>query len=215
MSRRSLVEPDSTSAEPFRALRLAIETKRRTTETTGLVVTSPRRFDGRSTIAANYAVVTALIQRPVLLIDADMRNPSLHEIFDRPRAPGLVDVLRGGLDLHEVAHSFPGLGGLQVLTSGSQAPSPGDVAASPAMGELLQRAYEQYEAVVIDSPAALSAADAFGLASHTGTDVVIVVNGAAKRRHVMSALRKLVQTEANVLGLVVNREGALAAGFGS
>ena len=140
MSRRSLVEPDSSSAEPFRALRLSIETKRSMRETTGLVFTSPRRLDGRSTIAANYAVVTALIQRPVLLIDADMRNPSLHEMFDRPRAPGLVEVLRDGLDPGEVAHTFPTLGGLYVLTSGSQAPSPGDVAASDAMAELLHRA---------------------------------------------------------------------------
>ena len=215
MSSRSLVEPDSSSAEPFRALRLSIETKRSMRETTGLVFTSPRRLDGRSTVAANYAVVTALIQRPVLLIDADMRNPRLHEMFDRPRAPGLVEVLRDGLHPMEVAHTFPSLGGLHVLTSGSPAPSPGDVAASAAMSELLRGAYEEYEAVVLDSPAVLSAADAAGLASHSGTDVVMVVDRAAKRRHVVSALRKLVQTEANVLGLVMNREGTLAAGFGS
>jgi capsular exopolysaccharide synthesis family protein len=214
MSSRSLVEPDSSSSEPFRALRLSIETKRTMGETTGLVFTSPRRLDGRSTVAANYAVVTALVQRPVLLIDADLRNPRLHEMFDRPRAPGLVEVLRDGLDLREVAHTFPTLGGLNVLTSGSEAPSPGDVAASDAMGELLQEAYGEYEAVVLDSPAVLSAADASGLGSHSGTGVVMVVNRTAKRRHVVSALRKLVQTEANVLGLVVNREGTLASGFG-
>ena len=213
MSRRFLVEPDSSSAEPFRALRLAIETRPSKRETKGLVFTSPRRLDGRSTIAANYAAVAALVQRPVLLIDADMRNSSLHELFDRPRAPGLVDVLRDQLDPWQVAHTFPSLGGLQVLTAGTPLSSPGDVAASPAMGELLQRAYEEYEAVVLDSPATLSAADASGLASHSGTNVVMVVNHAGKRRHVVSALRKLVLTEANVLGIVVNREGTLAADF--
>jgi len=214
MGSRSLVEPDSSSAEPFRALRLSIETKRTMGETTGLVFTSPRRLDGRSTIAANYAIVTALVQRPVLLIDADLRNPRLHEMFDRPRAPGLIDVLRDRLDPREVAHTFPTLGGLHLLTSGSEAPSPGDVAASDAMGELLEEAYDEYEAVVLDSPAVLSAADASSLASHSRTDVVMVVNRATKRRHAVSALRKLVQTEANVVGLVVNREGTLASGFG-
>jgi protein-tyrosine kinase len=214
MSSRSLVEPDSSSAEPFRALRLSIETKRAMRETTGLVFTSPRRLDGRSTIAANYAVVTALVQRPVLLIDADLRNPSLHELFDCPCAPGLVDVLRDGLDLREVVHRFPALGGLHVLTSGSPAPSAGDVAASAAMDELLHHVYDEYEAVVLDSPAVLSAADASGLASHSGTDVVMVINRGTKRRHVMSALRTLGQTDANLLGLVVNREGTPASSFG-
>jgi Mrp family chromosome partitioning ATPase len=82
------------------------------------------------------------------------------------------------------------------------------------MGELLEEAYDEYEAVVLDSPAVLSAADASSLASHSRTDVVMVVNRATKRRHAVSALRKLVQTEANVVGLVVNREGSLASGFG-
>ena len=124
-----MVEPDSSSAEPFRSLRLAIETRTGTKEARGLVFTSPRRLDGRSTTAANYAVVAALVHRPVLLIDADLRNPSLHELFDRPRAPGLVDVLRDQLDLGQVAHTFPSLGGLQVLTAGSPLSNPGDVAA--------------------------------------------------------------------------------------
>ena len=213
MKRGFLVEPNSSSAEPFRALRLAIETRPGSRTTKGLVFTSPRRMDGRSTIAANYAAVAALVQRPVLLIDADMRNPSLHELFDRPRTPGLVDVLRDELDLGQVVHTFPSLGGLQVLTAGSPLSSPGDLAASPAMGELLGRAYEEYETVVLDSSAALSAADASGLASHPGTDVVMVVNQAGKRRQLVSALRRLTLIEANVLGLVVNREGTLAADF--
>jgi Mrp family chromosome partitioning ATPase len=160
-------------------------------------------------MSANYALVAAHVQRPVLLIDADMRNPSLHAGFDLPRAPGLVDVLRDRLDLWRVTHTFPSLGGLHVMTAGSPLPRPGDVAASLAMGELLERAYDECEAVVLDSPPVLLAADASGLASHGNTDVVMVVNRTGKRRHLVSALQKLAVTEANVLGLVVNREGAL------
>jgi capsular exopolysaccharide synthesis family protein len=208
---RFLAEPDSHSAEPFRTLRLAIESRATSGKTRGLLFTSPRRHDGRSTIAANYAVVTALIHRPVLLIDADMRNPSLHTMFDRPRTPGLVDALRERLDVSEVAHVLPGLGGLQLLTVGSQLSRPGDVVASPAMSDLLERAYEHYEAVIIDSPPALLAADASGLASHPETDVVMVVNRSGKRKHLVSALSKLALTEARVLGTVVNRDGSLTA----
>jgi tyrosine-protein kinase Etk/Wzc len=212
MSIRFLVEPDSASAEPLRALRLAIEARVGSGETKGIVFTSPREREGKSTISANYALVAAHVQRPVLLIDADLRNPRLHEMFDLPPSPGLVEVLRDRLDPWQVTRTFPSLGGLHVMTAGSSLPRPGDVAASPVMGELLQEVYEACEVVVLDSPPVLMAADASGLASHRGTEVVMVVNRSGKRRHLVSALQRLAVTEANVLGLVVNREGALPAG---
>jgi Mrp family chromosome partitioning ATPase len=126
-----------------------------------------------------------------------------------PLSPGLVDVLRDRLDPWQVTHTFPSLGGLHVMTAGSPLPRPGDVPASPAMGELLERVYAECEAVVLDSPPVLSAADASGLASHERTEVVMVLNRSGKRRHLVSALQRLAVTEASVLGLVVNREGTL------
>jgi Mrp family chromosome partitioning ATPase len=212
LSARFLVEPDSASAEPLRALRLAIEARSGSGETKGLIFTSPRPREGRSTISANYALVAAHVQRPVLLVDGDLRNPSLHAMFDLPQSPGLVEVLRDRLDPWQVTHTFPSLGGLYVMTAGSPLARPGDVAASPVMGDLLGKMYEECEAVILDSPPVLSAADASGLASHAGTDVVMVVNRSGKRRPLTSALRRLALTEANVLGLVVNREGSLAGG---
>jgi len=210
MNPNVLVETDSTSAEPLRALRLAIEARLGPGPTKGLVFTSPRPREGRSTISANYALVAAHVQRPVLLIDADMRNPNLHETFNVPRVPGLADVLRDRMNPWNVIHTFPSLGSLYVMTAGSPLPRPGDVAASPAMGELLERVYEDCEAVVLDSPPVLVAADASGLASHRQTGIVMVVNRSTKRRQLMSALQKLNVTEALILGLVVNREGTLS-----
>ena len=206
-----MIEPQSAAAEPFRALRLAVEARTTPHGSRTLVFTSPRPGDGKTTVAANYAVVAALVHRPVLLIDADMRNPSLHELLGVPREPGLVDILRDRLDFWEVTHEFASLGGLQFLTAGSPLALPGDVAASPAMGQLLARAQSDYEAIVIDSPPVLLAADASSLASHPGTDVVMVVNRSSRKRHVTNALRSLALTEASVLGVVVNREGAVSA----
>jgi capsular exopolysaccharide synthesis family protein len=204
--RRFQVQPDSPSADPFRTLRLAIAASPAASEIKGLVFASPRQGDGRSTIAANYALVTALVQRPVLLIDADMRNPSLHELFGCPRSPGLVDALRERLDPWDVTHSFPSLGGLHLMTAGSPPSHPGDIAPSAAMGELLRRAYADCDAVVLDSPPVSLTSDALGLASHVATAVVMVVNRSGRRGHTARALRKLESSNANILGLVVNRE---------
>jgi capsular exopolysaccharide synthesis family protein len=211
MSLRLLVEPDSASAEPFRVLRLAIEARVGSGETRGLVFTSPRQREGKSTISANYALVAAHVQRPVLLVDADLRNPRLHAMFDLPPSPGLVDVLRDRLDPWQVTLTFPSLGGLHVMTAGSSLPRPGDVAASPVMAELLQELYNECEAVILDSPPVLMAADASGIASHARTEVVMIVDRRGKRRHLVSALRRLAVTEASVVGLVVNREGTLTS----
>jgi Mrp family chromosome partitioning ATPase len=205
MTRRFLIEPDSASAEPLRALRLAIEARTGSNGSNGLVFTSPRPGDGRSTIAANYALVAAHVQRPVLLIDADMRKPSIHTMFDLPLSPGLIDVLRERLDPWQVTHTLRSLGGLHVMTAGSASTRPGDVAASPVMAELLETVYEECEAVALDSPPALMTADAASLASHRGTDVVMVVRRSGKRRHLVNALRRMAVTEANVVGLVLNR----------
>jgi Mrp family chromosome partitioning ATPase len=205
VSRRFLIEPDSASSEPLRTLRLAIEARIGSGGAKGLVFTSPRPGDGRSTIAANYALVAAHVQRPVLLIDADMRKPTLHTMFDLPLSPGLIDVLRDRLDPWQVTHTLRSLGGLHVMTAGSALARPGDVAASPAMAELLETVYEDCEAVALDAPAALTAADAASLASHRGTGVVMVVSRSGKRRHLVSALRRMAVTEANVVGLVINR----------
>jgi capsular exopolysaccharide synthesis family protein len=206
---RFLVDPDSPYAEPLRTLRLTTEARLGSSPTKGLVFTSPRVGDGKSTVAANYAVVTAFVQRPVLLIDADMRKPRLHEMFERPRAPGLVDALRDRLDLSEVVHTFPTLGGLRVLTAGSPLRRPGDVAASAAMRTLLERAYEEYEAVVLDSPSVQTAADASSFASHPGTAVVMVVKRGGRRRPLANALRKVALPDVNLVGIVVNLEGAV------
>ncbi len=205
MKRKIVLEPDSPSAEPFRALRLAIDAKVGS-ETKGLVFTSPRARDGRSTIAASYAAVTAFVQRPVMLIDADMRNPSLHETFGVPRSPGLVEALQEPDRIWELAHTFRELGGLHLLTAGSALPRPGDIAASAAMGRLLRHVYEECDTVVLDSPPMLDAADAASLASHDETGVLVVVNRKGTRRHLVNTLRKLELADAQVIGLVVNRD---------
>jgi tyrosine-protein kinase Etk/Wzc len=207
-----LVDPGAPSAEPFRNLRLAIELRPEVRSGANLVVTSPGPEAGKTTVACNYAIVVAMTQTRVLLVDADLRNPTIHEVFGLPRSPGLVELLRDHLllDLPLVAHTFPDYGGLDVLTAGAPMARAGDVASSPRMADLLERARQEYDLIVLDSPPVLTAADAAGLAGHPGTDVIMVTKGSSKKRPLVKALKKLELTDANVLGLVINREGRLA-----
>jgi tyrosine-protein kinase Etk/Wzc len=216
--RRGLVDPASPSSEPLRTLRLALEL--RDSERSGNVVlfTSATPAEGKSTLAANYALITATAGAgPVLLIDGDLRKPTLHEFFQTPRTPGLVEALASGAPLDgKVQHvESPYPAELDFLPAGGVMPRPGDLAASDRMQRLLHEASERYSVVIVDSPPVLSAADAAGIASHPGVDVVLVVKRRTRRRTLMAAIRKLQLVDAHVAGIVLNREGHLALyGYG-
>lgn len=207
--RAGLVDAGSPSAEPFRSLRLALQLRPDAQSGNVVVFTSAEPGEGKSTVAANYALVSALSQANVLLVDGDLRKPTQHELFRIERAPGLVELLATGPDLKQFVHPMPVLGQLDVLPAGRPIPRSGDLAASSRMGEMLRDASEQYSLVIVDSPPVLSAADAAGLASHADVEVVLVVKRSSRRRTVMKALRKLELIEANVAGIVLNREGRL------
>jgi capsular exopolysaccharide synthesis family protein len=208
LKKAGIVDPASPSAEPFRMLRLAIELRPNASATNAVLVTSPHAGDGKSTIAANYAVVASLTRRRVLLIDGDLRSPSVHGLFGLDQSPGLVELVRDQLDLSEVVQRIEHVG-LDVLTSGGAISRPGDLAASSQFEDVLAQARASYDLVVIDSPPVLIAADAAGIAAQDGVGAILVVPRNARRRHVGNAIRKLRLMDANVLGLVVNREGSL------
>lgn len=211
-SQQNLVDPGSPSAEPFRALRLALDLRSSTHTAKTIVFTSAEPAEGKSTIAANYALVSCRSYNQVLLIDADLRRPQQHTFFGIPRAPGLVETLAIGVG--STAH-VNRLGNLAILTSGRAVPHSGDLPASQRMGSLLEYAAASYGLVILDSPPLLSAPDAAGLSVHPGVEVVLVVARTTKRRAVTKALRELRVVDAKVAGVVVNREGQLAAyGYG-
>ncbi len=208
--RGQLVDVGSPSAEPFRSLRLALELRSASRRGNIVLFTSAEPGEGKSTLAANYALVASLSQDPVLLIDGDLRQPSLHTVFGTNRVPGLVELFTGTAKLKACTHAVGGLGGLSLLTAGGPFPRSGDLVSSPRMRDILAGASREYGVVVIDSPPLLSSADAAGLASHPRVDVVLVVDAHARRRVAMKAIRKLELLDANPIGVVINRDGALS-----
>lgn len=190
-------------------LRLAVELRPQRQTDGAVLVTSPHQGDGKSTIAANFAMVSALTRNRVLLIDGDLHDPTQYLHFGLKRSPGIVELIRDDLPLSKaVQHS--GYFGLDVLTSGGAIARPGDVAGSAQMGALIDAARQAYDVVVVDSPPVLLAADAASMASREGVGVLLVVRRQTKRRHLANAVRKLSLSDATLLGLVVNREGRIA-----
>jgi capsular exopolysaccharide synthesis family protein len=210
---RGLVDVRSPSAEPFRMLRLAVDLRPKLEKDVQppIVFTSADAGEGKSTVAANYALVAAQNDRRVLLIDADLRKPTQHRLFGVRGAPGLTEVIAAGMDFATLVRPIqtePGV--LHLLTAGTALPNVGDVVASDAMRTLFANASTLYDLVVVDSPPLLAASDAATLASRAGADVAFVMAAGAKRRRITRALGKLELVGANVLGFVMNREGQLS-----
>lgn len=206
---KALVDPATASAESLRTLRLALQIRSDNRTGNSILFTSAEPGVGKSTVAANYSLIASMGQS-VLLIDGDLHRPSLHRFFGVDQAPGLVDLLAAGSGIDHVSRQV-GPGTLRLLAAGSQIAHVSDVAASERMGELLRDAANDYDQVVIDAPPVLASADAEGLASHPGVDVVLVVSPSSKRRMILKALRRLELIEAHVAGIVVNRAGRVAS----
>ena len=209
-TRRGLVDLADASSEPFRSLRLSIDLRPDASVSNVIVFTSAETGEGKSTLAANYALMSAVNERRVLLVDADIRSPTQHEIFAVRRVPGLTDVLGVKRPATDVVHSIPGLGRLDVLTAGTQVPRAGDLTGSRFMREALETFSSSYDLVVVDTPPMLATSDGANIAASVGAGLVFVVDRRQRTRPVSRALKKLELVGVNVLGLVLNREGRLS-----
>lgn len=170
-----------------------------------LAVTGSHPGEGVSTVAANVA---ATLARPgdghVLLIDADLRHPSVHRIFRTKLAPGLADLLKDGEAAKDAILSSP-VQNLDILSAGAPNGDPSEIFSSGGLPRLLDSAKKNYRFIVIDLPAVNKASWAVRLASLCD-GVALVVEAERSRREVVQRVKEqLVESKANVLGVVINK----------
>jgi len=207
--RISIVEPASSVTEAYRGIRTSLFFSAPAEETRVLVVTSGSAGDGKTTTAANLAIVIGQSGQRVLLIDADCRRPRMHEIFSLSNETGLSNVLVGGATLQDaIQQPLDDQGkpveAVDVLVAGPKAPNPAELLGSAAMCALLKQAREQYDRVIIDTPPVLFVADACILAA-ASDGVVLVVKSAKNTRGLARRTREQLQgVNAHVLGGVLN-----------
>ncbi len=192
------------AAEAYRALRLnLLFSQGDRTGVRTMAVTSPGPNEGKSTSAANLAVLIARQRERVLLVDADLRRPALHLSFDLPREPGLADVLGRSVPLDEALH-VDVLPNLDVLAAGPAVDSPSDLLTSRAMEDLLGDLDVRYNYVVIDCPPILAVTDAAVLAGHADGTVLVVRSGNTDQRAAARARTQLERVGVRILGVLLN-----------
>ena len=201
----SLLYPRSGVAEAYRTLRTNIEFSALDKPIQTLLVTSAVPGEGKTVTAANLAVVFAQAGRRVLLVDADLRKPGVHIIFDLPNAHGLTTLLRGAdVSLDSVVQATE-QENLRVLTTGPLPPNPAELAGSKRMRTVVDLLTGSEDLVIFDSPPLQAVTDAAILGSFLDATVFVIDAQRSKRRVIRPAREALAKAGANVLGAVLNR----------
>ncbi len=205
--------PQSPFTESYRTLRTNIQFSSLDRPIDRLMVTSASPAEGKSTTAANLAVVVAQGGKRTILVDTDLRRPVLHQIFSLPNAVGVTNalLLPEGSDLTPLLQPTD-VQNLWLLSSGPQPPNPSELLGSHRMGELIKELGQYADMLVFDSPPTLAVTDAAVLARQM--DGVLLVVESAKTREVAAkrAAQGLLKVNANVLGIAVNRISYRLAG---
>ncbi len=175
-----------------------------------IMITSPRPGEGKSTTAANLAASIAISGKRVLLIDGDLRHPSIHQIYALPNEIGLSTVLAGETP-GETAIQPTIISQLDIMAAGPVPAYPPEMLASPELPALLDRLREIYDCVLLDSTPLVNLSDGALLAAYAEGVLVVVSSARTRYPDLQMALRVLEQMGAPVLGLVHNRSEDLAA----
>jgi capsular exopolysaccharide synthesis family protein len=194
----------------IRSLRTVLDHQARVSAVRTLAVTSSVPGEGKSTVAASLAWSIAHLDARVLLIDADLRHPSLARVLDLPPKPGLVEVLRGDCTLAKAVTQAAGPDGLFVVPTSGVAET-GDLLARN-FSNLLTEAVGQYDVVIIDTPPLLAGDDSTTIATMCDAVLMVVTSGQQIRR-LSDAARALSAVQARVLGVLLNRTDVPSYGY--
>jgi non-specific protein-tyrosine kinase len=195
-------EPRSAIAESFRVLATNLRFANIDKPLRTLLVTSPYPKEGKSIVAANLAAALAQKEQRVVLVDADLRLPRLHDLFGFPRSKGLSNaLLSGNIDGNlQPTQSVQ----LRVLSGGHTPPNPTELVSSLRMRKMLDSLSQDADLVVIDCPPVLPVADAATLAASVDGVLLVLRSGQTRGQAARQAVERLRQVQANILGVVLN-----------
>lgn len=215
----TVAQPKSPISEQFRTIRTNINFMAIDKPIKTLALTSANVSEGKSTVTDNVAVVWAQTGQRVLLIDADLRRPTLHATFNKSNREGLTTILTSSdnsVDLRKIVQPS-GVESLDILTSGPIPPNPAELLNSQRMKTLIESVKSIYDMVIVDVPPLLEVTDTQVLSHFLDAIVLVVKQGQTQKLAVKRAVELLNLAHANLLGYVmndVNTDGDAGYGYG-
>ena len=200
-----LDHPESVAAEAFRSLRTSVLLSRPKAGPRVILVTSCLPGEGKSTVTVNLAISFAQHGKKVLIMEADMRRPSMKHVLDVSNEAGLSNVLAGSLTLDESTLHGVHVPTLDVLPAGPRPPMPSEMLGSAVFDSLLEQLRSLYDIVLIDSPPALLLTDAVSIASKMDAVIWVARTGVITRPYLTRASQLIERNGMPVIGFVMNR----------
>ena len=197
------VNPRSIVSEQFRTIRTNINFSMPDKDLKTLLFTSTSPGEGKSTSAANVAIVFAQEGKKVLLVDADMRKPTMHYTFHTTNSTGFSNLLTRKWGLEDVVVETE-IEGLHLVTCGPIPPNPAELLGSKTMDALLEQFTAEYDIVIFDAPPLLSVADAQILSNKCDGTILVLNTGSTEKTNVLKAKEALLSSKANILGTLMN-----------
>jgi succinoglycan biosynthesis transport protein ExoP len=200
----TLNKPRMPVSEAFRSLRTNLQFSGIDAPLRTLLVTSPSPSDGKSSIAANLATVMAQSDKDVVIVDGDMRRPTIHKVFKLSNRLGLSDYfLRAPDKMSGVVKKTP-VNNLSIITSGSLPPNPSELLSSTKMRDVIALLAKHFDMVILDSPPLLAVTDALVLTKNVDGVILVVDPKKTKRSAIKQAIEQLQRVNARLLGVVLN-----------
>lgn len=200
----TLDDPKSPFSEAYASLRTALQFSTPQGAPRSMMLTSTRPAEGKSTTAYAVAVSLARVGRRVLLVDGDLRNPSMHRIVGVDNHKGMSNLLSHALSLDDVVQPSD-VAGMSFVPCGPIPPNPAELWAGDGLRDLLAKAEETYDHVIIDGPPVLGFADAPMLASRVGGVAFVVESRGTRRAQARGALKRLLIGNCHLLGVVLTK----------
>jgi len=208
------LDSDSKILEPYRSLRtnLNYTTPLASGNCKSVIVTSALQGEGKSTKAVNLAICFALEGKKVLLVDSDLRRPSVHRLLNKDRGLGLSEYLTGQAEFSDVLQKTP-YHGLTITAAGNKMPNPAEILGSTRIRNFLESAYKEFDIIFFDSPAIFPVSDALILAPQMDVTLVVFRSGYTPIKAGEEVLRKLDQVKATVIGGILNDVRSSKGGY--
>lgn len=194
----TLTDPRSPVSEAYRTLRTNLSFYSLDDPIRTLVITSAASEDGKSIVAGNLAVTMAQSGRRTVLVDCDLRRPSLHDLFDLQPEPGLTNVVVG--EMSEIPLQETGIENLQLLAGGPKPPNPADMLGSKRFDALIADLAGEADFVIFNAPPAVAVTDAAVLGAKVDGALLVISAGKTRREHAERAKETLEKARVRIVG---------------